>query len=167
MTKKRNALREFDMQPWYQICLNYRKKTTTNADIIVKQFFFITLDMMFYNQIVPLNALFLKNTLLQPIIYDYYIRKPETIKYQKYIPRFRLSLQQLAIIETGRSDNCEQQNRKCFLFSYFVENKSYLNMSFKRSITLNHQKILQCRNSCGILMLKMLKMYALFFLLQI
>lgn len=29
------------MQPWYKICLNYRKKTTTtNADIIVKQFFF-------------------------------------------------------------------------------------------------------------------------------
>lgn len=79
-----------------------------------------------------------KNTLLQPIIYDYYIRKPEPIKYQKYIPRFRLSMQQLAIIETGRSDNCEQQNRKCFLCSYFVENKSYLNMSFKRSITLTH-----------------------------
>lgn len=79
-----------------------------------------------------------KNTLLQPIIYDYYIRKPEPIKYQKYIPRFRLSMQQLAIIETGRSDNCEQQNRKCFLCSYFVENKSYLNMSFKRRITLNH-----------------------------
>lgn len=103
-----------------------------------------------------------KNTLLQPIIYDYYIRKPEPIKYQKYIPRFRLSMQQLAIIETGRSDNCEQQNRKCFLCSYFVENKSYLNMSFKRSITLTHQKKnLQCRNYCGILMLKMLKMYVL------
>lgn len=39
--EKKNALREFDMQPWYKICLNYRKKTTTtNADIIVKQFFF-------------------------------------------------------------------------------------------------------------------------------
>lgn len=35
--KKKNALREFDMQPL--ICLNYRKKTT-NADIIVQQFFF-------------------------------------------------------------------------------------------------------------------------------
>lgn len=62
----------------------------------------------------------------------------ETRTNQVYIPRFRLSLQQLAIIETGWSDNCEQQNRKCFLCSYFVENKSYLNMSFKRSITLNH-----------------------------